>query len=119
MPRKFPATLNLEIQHTLVMSEHVAHSAIFAHLQASQRIGLLKHPMPLQLLLHLAEHAVGSKRLAANDAAERLILIQRARAPAHFCVVDEARGQRNHLLRASAGTETALHTVPLVKLQLW
>lgn len=108
----------LKIEHALIVRKHVAHAAIFAHLQTSQGVRLLKHPMALKLFLHLAQHAVRSKWLAANDAAEWLILIQRACASTHFAVIDKAWRQGNHLLRASTGTETTLHTVPLIKLQL-
>ena len=64
----------------IFLVKQVDDPAVLAHPQAVYRLGFLKHPVPLEFFGHARDHGLGGEGLAAADAVERCLFLERAGA---------------------------------------
>ena len=102
-----------------LLGQHlVGHAAVAAHAQAPPRLGIPIHRVPGEALLHATDDGRGREGLAAACAMEGAVLPQDTGAVTGHGIEQEPRADPDRVLRAGAGTETALHTVGLQESQL-
>ena len=106
-------TLDFE---SAAVAEHVLDAAVLAHLEPLERLAP-EHAMGTELLDHALDDAARREGLAAGDALEGRLLVQRPDAPALLGVEDQPRGEADRPLRTRALAQSTLNAAPLGEIE--
>ena len=98
--------------------QHVFYPAVFAHVQTSLGLLRLEHPVIAELFTYHLQHGLGGKGLAANNAAQGLLLVQHPHLVTGIVVKNKPRMTGDGIFRAGFFTQTALDAIPLHEFQL-